>query len=261
MTWLALLLVGLAVCDLTHTHRGPRLLPEISGAAVVLLLGLAAGPAGTVETVATVLVAAGVVVWGRSVTWGFGTGRAWVPLTLLGALVVAALAASSWGTTVGGPLGQWWQGLDWPTAGTDPTRALLVLGAGLFQLSSGNVVVRLVLQASGTTAPRLPAGEATGPTTGPVPGPATGASGDGDDVALKGGRLLGPMERLLIFGLGLTGNLVAASIVVAAKGLLRFPELQSRRDQAQIHRITEYFLVGSFISWLVALGAVALVGG
>ena len=36
------------------------------------------------------------------------------------------------------------------------------------------------------------------------------------------------MERVFIVGLGLAGQLTAASIVVAAKGLLRWPELQSQ---------------------------------
>jgi hypothetical protein len=66
------------------------------------------------------------------------------------------------------------------------------------------------------------------------------------------------MERVFILGLVLAGNLTAASIVVAAKGLLRFPELQSRLDQARIHRLTEYFLVGSFVSWLVPLASLVL---
>jgi hypothetical protein len=78
------------------------------------------------------------------------------------------------------------------------------------------------------------------------------------EVELKGGRLLGPMERVFILGLGLAGHLTAASIVIAAKGLLRFPELQSRREQVRIHQLTEYFLVGSFVSWLVALGSLVL---
>ena len=73
---------------------------------------------------------------------------------------------------------------------------------------------------------------------------------------LRGGRLLGPMERLLILGLGLSGQLTAAGLVIAAKGLIRFPELQSKRDERTtvegvgIDEVTEYFLVGSFVSWL-----------
>ena len=76
---------------------------------------------------------------------------------------------------------------------------------------------------------------------------------------LRGGRLLGPMERVLILGLGLAGQLTAAGLVIAAKGLIRFPELQSTRNETTtveavgIDEVTEYFLVGSFVSWLVAL--------
>ena len=112
----------------------------------------------------------------------------------------------------------------------------------LIQLSTGNVVVRLVLAATHTLNPAR-----------------TGTPSD-PGTRLKGGRLLGPMERLLIVALGLAGQVTAATIVVVAKGLLRFPELQSRREQERIHRLTEYFLVGSFASWLVALGGLLLLG-
>ena len=49
-----------------------------------------------------------------------------------------------------------------------------------------------------------------------------------------------------------------------AKGLIRFPELQAKRDESStvdavgIDEVTEYFLVGSFVSWLVALVSLAL---
>ena len=77
---------------------------------------------------------------------------------------------------------------------------------------------------------------------------------------LKGGRLLGPMERLLILGLGLGGQLAAATAVIAAKGIIRFPELNSQRHEGDsgINELTEYFLVGSFASWLLALAGVGL---
>jgi hypothetical protein len=107
-------------------------------------------------------------------------------------------------------------------------------------MSTGNVIVRLVLTATGTVNPAR---------VGSIDDPAT---------QLKGGRLLGPMERLFILGLGLAGQLTAASIVIAAKGLLRFPELRSKPEQDRIHRLTEYFLVGSFVSWLVPLASLVL---
>jgi hypothetical protein len=79
---------------------------------------------------------------------------------------------------------------------------------------------------------------------------------------LKGGRLLGPMERLLILGLGLGGQLAAATAVVAAKSIIRFPELNAQKARENgdvgIDDVTEYFLVGSFASWTLALAGLAL---
>jgi hypothetical protein len=118
------------------------------------------------------------------------------------------------------------------------------------QVSTGNVIVRLVLAATGTFNPAR-----VHDRTRTVP-----------SYRLKGGRLLGPMERVFIVGFGLAGEVTAAAIVIAAKGLLRWPELQDarrrRRDRQGgpgIHALTEYFLVGSFVSWLVALAGLVLV--
>lgn len=111
---------------------------------------------------------------------------------------------------------------------------LLVLGVALVQLSTANIAVRLVLDAVG-----VPAGD--------------------NEKRLKGGRMLGPMERLFILGLGLAGDVTAAAVVVAAKGLLRFPALQRGTQAAGPTDVTEYFLIGSFASWLVANGGLALV--
>ncbi len=110
---------------------------------------------------------------------------------------------------------------------------VLVAGVAAVQLATANIAVRLVLDAVGVPAST-------------------------NEKKLKGGRLLGPMERLLILGLGLAGEVTAASIVVAAKGLLRFPELQRDSKAAGPSDVTEYFLIGSFASWLIALGGLAL---
>lgn len=115
---------------------------------------------------------------------------------------------------------------------------VMLAGVTAVQLATANVLVRLLLDAVG-----IPA------TT--------------NEKRLKGGRLLGPMERLFIVGLGLAGQFTAAAVVVAAKGLLRFPELQRGvSEEARMpdgpSDVTEYFLIGSFASWLVALAGVAL---
>ena len=48
----------------------------------------------------------------------------------------------------------------------------------------------------------------------------------------------------------------------ASVELLRYPELQAARDPADrgpgIHALTEYFLLGTFLSWMVALGSLVL---
>ncbi|NHC24257.1 hypothetical protein G6553_13885 [Nocardioides sp. IC4_145] len=97
---------------------------------------------------------------------------------------------------------------DWPAAAGGSAlarwpveRTILVVGVLLVQLATANIVVRLLLDAVGVPAE-------TGEKT------------------LKGGRVLGPLERVFLVALGLGGAVAAAAVVVAAKGLLRFPELQ-----------------------------------
>jgi hypothetical protein len=241
VSWIALLLVGLGIADLGHSIRPVRVVPECVGAASAILLGVLCGLTGVRDVLALVVIAAVVVGWGITVREGFGRDRASIPLLLLGvALVVAVLFAPAAGPA-GGLLHDWLARDPLPVLhGLDADRVLLLLGTFLVQLSTGNVIVRLVLAATGTVHPAKAGG---------VDDPAT---------QLKGGRLLGPLERVFILGLGLAGHLTAASIVVAAKGLLRFPELQSKPDQDRIHRLTEYFLVGSFVSWLVPLTSLVL---
>lgn len=236
MSWIALLLIGVGVADLGHSVRPVRWVPECIGALVAVLAGLCCGLTAAADLIALLVIACVVIAWGQSVRWGFGRERAGVPLLVLGVALVLALLVSSRAGTASGWLGDWLGQVPVPLLhDLDPDRALLVGGVLLVQLSTGNVLVRLVLSATGTL---LPADH------GAVQDPET---------RLKGGRLLGPMERVFILGLGLAGQLTAAAIVIAAKGLLRFPELTSRREQERIHQLTEYFLVGSFVSWLVAL--------
>ena len=243
MSWIGLLLVGLGVADLVHSVRPVRWLPELVAAAAAVVLGLLAGLSSGRDLVAVLAIALVTVAWGRAVTWGFGTGHAWLPLTVGGGSLGLALLLAGFAGDAGGVVGEWVGSTPLPLLGElDASGLLLLVGVVLVQLSTGNVLVRLVLLATDTMHPARD-GAPTGPET-----------------RLKGGRLLGPMERLLIVGLGVAGQVTAASLVIAAKGLLRFPELSSDRERERIHRLTEYFLVGSFVSWLVALGGVALLG-
>jgi hypothetical protein len=241
VSWIALLLVGIGVADLGHSVRPVRFVPECVGAAFAVVLGLVCGLTDLRDVLALVVIAAVVVAWGITVREGFGRNRAGIPLLLLLASVAVAVLCAPAAGAAGGLLERWLAHDPLPVLdGLDADRVLLLVATFLVQLSTGNVVVRLVLAATGTVHPAKVGG---------LDDPAT---------QLKGGRLLGPLERLFILGLGLAGHLTAASIVVAAKGLLRFPELQSGPDQARIHRLTEYFLVGSFVSWLVPLACLVL---
>lgn len=147
----------------------------------------------------------------------------WLALVVLGALAVSGSASDP----IGGDLARWYDGLDFSFAqSVSADKALLCIASFLFLTCTANRVVRLVLQAAGTPA----------------------AAGES---ALKGGRLLGPMERLLVAALVLAGDVAGASFVVAAKGLLRFPEVSRQDPKANV---TEYLLIGTFASLLLAAG-------
>ena len=240
---MALLLVGIGCTDLVHSVRPTRFVPGGTGAGVTLGLGLLAGLTGWPDLLAVLALAAYAGAWERVVALGFRERRAGVPLAMLAAGLVVVVLLSGQAAEAAGPCADWLAQADAPVlGGLDPDRALLLAGVVLVQLSTGNVLVRLVLSATGTMRP-----DAAGGLSGPA-------------RTLKGGRLLGPLERLFILGLGLAGNLTAAAIVVAAKGLLRWPELSSPAEQDKVHRLTEYFLVGSFVSWLVPLAGLVLLG-
>lgn len=127
------------------------------------------------------------------------------------------------------------------------------LGTGimLFLAATSNGVVRAVLAAAGTQI-------------------------TGEEKRLRAGRFIGVIERLLIFGLAVAGQATAAALVVSAKSILRFPELSKKAKEADaevpgvvdggggdkvvvdVDVITEYFLLGSLTSWLLALAPAAL---
>jgi len=250
MSWLGLLLIGVGLTDLVFsllvtTGRPARIVPECVGAAATVVMALLADLTAARDIVALVLVVVAVVVWGRTVTSGFRESRPLVPLAVLAVAVILGIAFSPFNNPTSGVLGDWLIETPWGLVqGMDSGSAMLLLGVFLVQLSTGNVIVRLVLAATGTINPARSHGK------------------DSEEPPLKGGRLLGPMERVFIVGMALAGQLTAASIVVAAKGLLRYPELQAARDPADrgpgIHSLTEYFLLGTFLSWMVALGSLVL---
>ena len=73
---------------------------------------------------------------------------------------------------------------------------------------------------------------------------------------LRGGRYIGPMERLLMVVLGLAQAYPVIAALMAAKGIVRFPEISADRGAGSR---AEEFLIGSLTSWgLAAAGAVVV---
>jgi hypothetical protein len=239
MSVLAVFLIAVGAADICRKLTARSWAPLAVGPAAVLLFG-GLGALWHFGDVVLLLVAAALTVaWvqlsARAETSGAHHGTA---LTVFGAGVAVPLLLAGWASPVDGVVARWlqWVGFD----EVPPDRALMVVGVVLLQLVTANQLVRLILGAVGAV---RPAGE-------PQP-----------SDQLKGGRLLGPMERLLIVGLGLGGQLGAASAVVAAKGIIRFPELSAARKEQNgsgIDAVTEYFLVGSFASWLIAMAGLVL---
>ena len=64
------------------------------------------------------------------------------------------------------------------------------------------------------------------------------------------GRVIGARERIAVYVLVLNGQYEALGLVLAAKGLARFQNLDNRD-------FAEYFLIGTFLSVVLA-GGVAL---
>jgi hypothetical protein len=254
MSVLAAWLVGVALADLVRggdrfRGRGIRTASAVIAAVVTVVVGLLAGLAHG-SSLLLLLVGAGLAVaWvllsNRALGTDTDTGSG-VAVTVLGLGAAVPLLLSGLTRPAAGPLAAW---LDWTTVPQlrDLSADLFLLLSGVFlaQLSTGNALVRLVLASIGAIRPHG------------LPQPSD---------RLRGGRLLGPLERVFILGLGLAGQVTAAGIVIAAKGLIRWPELRitarelgdEREDHVSIDAVTEYFQVGSFVSWLLAMGALWL---
>lgn len=244
MSAVAVLLIAVGIADLCRRAVRAAWLPVVVGPIVVAgceALG-ALWHRGDIPLL--VLAGAAAVVWEWLCLRAERSGKRQVaPLAVFAAALVLAIALSGWSSPVRGLVARWSAWAQLPLSHVTPTRLLMIVAVVLVQFATGNQLVRLVLGSVGAV---RPAGE-------PQP-----------SDRLKGGRLLGPMERLLILSLGVGGQVAAASAVVAAKGIIRFPELSAQKNRngdIGIDEVTEYFLVGSFTSWLLALGGIALVLG
>lgn len=231
----ALLLMTIGSVDVVRQFRmrGTAIVLVLVGIAVVLL-SIAAGawPAG-------VLAVACAAAW----MWLFPTdapARAhfWPAIVLVA--ICGGFVALLGSRQDVGFLGSVWS-MESPLGALSFDKALLAIGAVLFLLESANLIVRAALREEMTVdAPAHPSDTPEAPVS----------------TTLKGGRLIGPLERVLVFALTLSAMYTLLAAVLAAKGIVRFPEIS--RDRAVGNR-AEYFLVGSMVSWVIALAAAFLV--
>jgi len=277
----ALLLLALGIADLVRSRLPyPRAI-WIATAAAVLVFLLAADGVGLDWWWAPIAVVAisGWLAATREDTPAHRTGY-WA----LGALAVALVAAVVFGPAVAPPVGfvvDWYDSLPYSGLIAVPFTAFaLTVGGTLFLFESSNVIVRLALRGE-RSAPDAAAGvtssavSASGFTSSGVTAP--GVSGPGGprrrwwrrappapvvaDVRtpfteLKGGRFIGPLERVFLLALVLTGQFTALAAVIAAKGIVRFPEIS--KDETGGSK-AEYFLVGSFASWALVVVVATLI--
>lgn len=180
--------------------------------------------------------------------------RLWPAIVLV--VLVAADAVLDLAGAPSGPLAELYAGSAPADAGLGLPLAVGALGVLAFLTRSANLIVRAALGRStaGEPAPPQPGGWdvvvgrrrlATVDKRRAVP---AGAS------HLRGGRVIGPLERLLIVGLVLGGAPTVIAAIVAAKGIVRFPEISEDRG---VGSKAEEFLVGSLTSWALAAGAAA----
>lgn len=214
MTGLAVLLATVGAADLSP--RGKHLVAAVTAVALPLALG---AQWHTIWLALLCFVVA--VIWIDAADQHRPAG-----IIVLGVSATGLLISSAGDITGEAPVAGWYRELPVAgLAGVPLDHAALALGVLLFLATAANVVVRHALNATG---PQVLA----------------------EENSLKGGRLLGPLERWLVFAFALSGHLGALGALVAAKGILRFPEIS--RDRPDGMR-AEYVLVGSFVSWSLAL--------
>ena len=228
-----LMLLAVGVADLIRQFHSStrRWIAFAVGAVLLLIVGAAVDAA--VWALLAIAIAA---VWVLLVP-SDGSGRAGLwPIGVLGVIAAASVVlVGPRERTVA--FDHLWS-LPGPAAAVPADVLILVVGAIAFLLESANIVVRTALRAEH------------------VPSATTDADHEPATPGLKGGRLIGPLERVLVFALMLAGAYTLIAAVFAAKGIVRFPEIS--RDSADGNR-AEYFLIGSLVSWVLALAAAFLV--
>jgi hypothetical protein len=254
-------LLAVGAADLVRQFAPRRWIGYLCVAVIMLLLG---SVSDALLPMALALVVGALWVWcmptERPAPLGF-----W-PAVLLAVLSIGAVVWLG-ARTESGMIGAIWH-LRSPFGEVPFDLAMLALGAGVFLLESSNLVVRAALDGEHTWLPGDPS-SATPAMVAAVPAASetvdsVGGDADADEAprprdpraGFQGGRLIGPLERILVLILTLAAAYPILAAMLAAKGIVRFPEIS--RDGETGAR-AEYFLVGSLVSWVIALGAAFLV--
>ncbi|MGN7221447.1 hypothetical protein ACTHQN_01175 [Curtobacterium flaccumfaciens] len=275
-----LTLVGLA--DVVRARTGTDAAPRrvLTTAVIVLLwaavttvavlgLGLAVWSVLVAVVLAALWVATTIPVRSGSAPGGRDRALPWLrrsgswPAVLL-AVAVAVLLLWAPTADASGFVVDWHRDAGPAFVGAVPLAALVAgIGSALFLVDSANVVVAQALP-PGLSPDARPGAVAAGPTrrkrfdwrrTTRAPGADTDTDADTDGtVTLKGGRMIGPIERLLLAGFSLAGAFPVVAALIAAKGIVRFPEIRRETTGYQ----AEYFLIGSLVSWAMAFAAAGM---
>jgi hypothetical protein len=264
MEGLGIVLLALGLADLVAGGLAgspasfPRAITGIGVAfSAALLVSLALGLSGLTAAQITALSALAASAWILPrVTHRLSQARAQTALgALAGFMILGVFLSGVWAAGPASSFGSMLENLPYARlAHLGQQKFVLLTGVLVVLTATGNGFVRAVLAIAGTTA-------------------------QASEQKLRGGRIIGPIERILIFGMAVAGYPTAAALIVSAKSILRFPELSRvasddragfadngidahpespRGDHPGIDSLTEYFLLGSLASWLIALAPAVL---
>ncbi|MER3389824.1 MAG: hypothetical protein RJQ01_07295 [Microcella sp.] len=251
----ALLLLGVGLGDLAR-RRVPGRAHAAVGASVAVAVIVASGLAIALPVALVIGAALVALTWMLALRIDDEARAPWWPVAVLLAAVSLAAWAGPWPSLASVPLD------GWAAFGLDSTVVVVTAAVGVSLVTTANVVTRAILAAArggGEGSPaqtsgwRLRLGRRT---IGSIE-PRTEAPAESAPSALLGGRIIGPLERLLIVFLALAGAPTLIAALLAAKGIVRFPEISADRGTGSK---AEEFLIGSLTSWgLAGLGFLLIV--